>query len=301
MRILFCGSGWFPITDAIAERLPDSTVDIWDRSMPLARAVEGVHVIVPSNAEIDAEVINAAGSLRLIQQSAAGYDGVDLDAARARGIPVCNAPAANDVSVAETATFLMLSLARRAKQAARSFARAEIGVPLGTELAGKTLGIVGLGHSGEALARIGRGLGMTLRHVTSRSSGDELVELVISSDVISIHCPLTDRTRNLFDDELLRRMKPGAFLINCSRGPIIDRGSLERALDSGLGGVGLDTFWDEPWDPNDPLYARDDVVTLPHVAGSSVESFQRIAAIVAGNIRRVDGKEHGEPLRHRVA
>lgn len=294
MRILFCGTGWFPIIDAIGARLPGASFEIWDRSIPLVRCVGGVEVIIPSNGLIDAAAIAGAESLVLIQQSAVGYDGVDLAAARARGVPVCNAPSTNHGSVAETATYLMLALARRAPRAARAFARAEIGVPLGIELEGKTLGIVGLGSSGKALARIAAAIGMEILSVTSSSSRDELVELVISSDVISIHCPLVPETRGLFDDSLLSRMKPGALLINCARGPIIDRGALERALDDGLGGAGLDTFWDEPWDPNDPLFLRDDVVALPHVAGSSEESFARIADIVADNIRRVSRGE--EPL-----
>lgn len=298
MRILFCGTGWFPIIDAIGERLPEASFEVWDRDVPLVRSVAGISVIIPSNGRIDGAAIAEAESLVLIQQSAVGYDGVDLDAARARGIPVCNAPGTNHDSVAETATYLMLALARRAPVAARCFGRAEIGVPLGTELRGKTLGIVGLGQSGRALARIAGAVGMEVRATRSGSSRDELLELVISSDVISIHCPLSPETRGLFDDSLLSRMKPGALLINCARGPIIERGALERALDGTLGGVGLDTFWDEPWDPNDPLFARDDVVTLPHVAGSSVESFARIADIVAENIRRVLRGE--EPL-HRVA
>jgi phosphoglycerate dehydrogenase-like enzyme len=94
-------------------------------------------------------------------------------------------------------------------------------------------------------------------------------------------------------------MKPGALLVNCARGPIVDRAALEAALDAGrLGGVGLDVFWEEPWDPSDPLYARDDVVTLPHVAGSTVEAFGRIADIVVENVARVQSGL--EPL-HRIA
>ena len=298
MRALYCGSGWFPITDAIARRVPGLIIDIWDRSKPLAGSVEGVAVIMPSNHAVDAETIAAAGELVLIQQPASGYDGVDLAAARARGIPVCNAPGGNDVAVAETAAYLMLALARRARQAARSFSRAEIGLSLGMELRGKTLGVVGLGRSGKALAEIAGGLGMRVCHVTSRSGRDDLERLVIESDVISIHCPLVPATRGLFDDRLFSRMKPGALLINCARGPIIDRGALERALDNGLGGVGLDTFWEEPWDPDDQLFSRDDVVTLPHVAGATVESFARIADIVAENIKRV--MRGDEPL-YRVA
>lgn len=299
MRALYCGTGWFPIIDAIAARVPGLSVEIWDRSAPLAESVAGVSVIMPSNSAVDAAAIAAAADLVLIQQPASGYDGVDLEAARARGVPVCNAPGGNHVAVAEAATYLMLALARRAKSAARAFARAEIGAPLGIELRGKTLGIVGLGRSGRVLAEIAAGLGMPVRHTSSRSSRDELEQLVIQSDVISIHCPLVPETHGLFGDRLLSLMKPGALLINCARGPIIDRGALERALErGGLGGVGLDTFWQEPWDPDDQLFLRDDVIALPHVAGSTDESFARIADIVAGNINRVMSGQ--EPL-YRVA
>ncbi|MCA9679280.1 MAG: D-glycerate dehydrogenase, partial [Myxococcales bacterium] len=117
-------------------------------------------------------------------------------------------------------------------------------------------------------------------------------------DAITLHCPLTDATRGLIDDAALAAMRPGALLINAARGPIVDRAALEAALASGrLGGAGLDVFWDEPWDPTDPLWRHPRVVTLPHVAGSTTEAFDRIAAIVADNVARV---RRGEPLQHRV-
>ncbi len=286
MRVVFCGTGWLPMVDAIRARLPAGTsIRLRDPHAPLVDELRDANVILPSNCVIDAAAIDAPRDLRLIQQPAAGIDIVDLDAARARGVPVCNAPGANADAVAEMALLLMLSLARRVKPAAAAFARADLGVPLGVELRGKTLGIVGLGRSGAALARIAEAVGMRVRSVRSTSTDAERAHLLATADIVSLHLPLTDATRGSIDPAA---MKPGAFLVNCARGAIVDRAALEAALASGhLGGVGLDTYWEEPWDPDDPLYARDDVVTLPHTAGSTVETFSRIAGIVADNIARV--------------
>ncbi len=300
MRAIFCGTGWFPIVDAIVERLPAGfSVDKWNGDVPLTEAVRGSQVILASNGRIDAPVIAAAPELMLIQQPAAGVDGIDLEAARARGVPVCNAPGANHVSMAETALFLMMALARRYPLARKGFAAGQLGVPLGREMRGKTLGIIGFGRSGQVLAEIAGGLGMRVVSVASQSSRRDWHTLLGESDVISLHCPLNSKTEGMLDADAFAAMKAGVLIINCARGPIIDRRALEDALESGrAGGVGLDTFWHEPWDPNDPLFQRDDVIVLPHVGGSSEQSFVRIADIVAGNIIRVGRGE--EPI-HRVA
>jgi D-3-phosphoglycerate dehydrogenase len=299
VQLLFCGSGWFPVVDFIRERLPDgSGVAVWNRAVPLLEAARGVDVLLPSNGAVDADVITAAGALRLIQQPAAGVEGIDREAARRRGVPVCNAPGANHVAVAETALFLMLALARKFNSAPEYFARVDIGNPLGCELADKTLGVIGNGRSGKALARRASAFEMKIASVNSRSSRADLEELFASADVISIHCPLNESTRGLVDDALLSRVKPGAALINCARGAIVDRVALERALGSGrLAGVGLDTYWEEPWDPNDPLFLDERVIALPHVAGSTREAFSRIAEIVCENVRRL---ERGDDLLYRV-
>jgi len=116
---------------------------------------------------------------------------------------------------------------------------------------------------------------------------------------VSLHCPLTAATRGLIDAEALAALPPHAMVVNLARGPVIDRPALEAALARGhLGGVGLDVFWHEPWDPADPLYADPRVVTLPHVAGSTQEAFAAIAAIVVDNVDRV---RRGAPLVHRIA
>jgi len=300
MHLLFCGSGWLPIVDAIAERLPaGATISTWDRRAPLAGAVAEVDVLLPSNAHITPDVIAAAPRLRLIQQPAAGTDLIDRTAAAARAIPICNAPGTNHVSVAETALYLLLALARRAPLAARAFAERQVGVPLAIELAGKTLGVIGMGRSGTAVAERARGLGMTVIDIGRGATAAERTAFFAASDAITIHCPLTPETRGMLDAAAFAVMRPGAMVVNVARGGVIDRAALLAALASDrLGGVGLDVHWDEPADPADPLYADPRVVALPHLGGSSVEAFGRIADVVVDNVRRLVA---GEPLRHRVA
>jgi phosphoglycerate dehydrogenase-like enzyme len=299
MDIVFCGTGWLPMVDALRERLPASAhVRVSDPSRSMEDEVAAANVILPSFARIDAAAIRAAHDLILIQQPAVGIEVVDLQAAEARGVPVCNAPGANADAVAQTALLLMLAVARRLPAARRAFEERRIGVPLGVELSGKVLGVIGLGKAGSKLARAAEALGMEVVSVRSTSTRQNLEDLLERSDFVSLHCPLTAATQNLLGEAELSRMKKGSCVINCARGGLIDRGALEAALAAGhLGGVGLDVYWAEPWDPADPLYQRDDVVTLPHVGGSTVEVFARVADLVVENIRRV---AVGEPLLHRI-
>ena len=297
MRLLFCGSGWAPIVDHIRARLPaGSSIQSWDRVVPLDRIVADVDVLLPSNAQITPLVVQSAPRLRLIQQPAAGTEHIDRTVAGARGIPICNAPGTNHVAVAELALYLLLALARRIPAATRSLHDRAIGVPLGIELAGKTLGIIGRGRTGSALAERARALGMTV--VFLERGGDRAV-FFATAHAISIHCPLTPETRGLIDAEAFAAMRPGALVINCSRGAVIDREALVAALATDrLGGVGLDVHWHEPPDPDDALYRDPRVVALPHVAGSTEEAFARVTDVVIENLARL---ERGEPLLHRVA
>ncbi|MBA3391435.1 MAG: hydroxyacid dehydrogenase [Deltaproteobacteria bacterium] len=301
MRLLYCGSGWLPIVEHIAARLPaEASIAVWDRRCPLIEIVGDVDVLLPSNAAITAGVIEAAPRLVLIQQPAAGTEGIDREAAAARGIPICNAPGTNHVAVAEAALFLLLSLARRAPLAQQAFAERRIGEPLGFELAGKTLGIIGMGRSGTALAERARALGMTVIALARGASEADRARFFGACHAVSIHCPLTAETRGLFDARAFAALPPGAMVVNCARGGVIDREALGAALATGndrLGGVGLDVLWDEPGDPEDPLFADPRVVVLPHVAGSTAEAFTRIVDVVIENLARL---ARGEPLRHRV-
>jgi phosphoglycerate dehydrogenase-like enzyme len=295
VRLLYCGSGWLPIVEHIRARLPSgSTVRAWDRARPLVEEVHDVEVLLPSNAHVTAAVIAAAPQLRLIQQPAAGTEGIERAAATARAIPICNAPGKNHVAVAELALYFLLALARRIPRAPEAFAARKIGVPIGIELAGKTLGIVGMGKSGTALAERATALGM---HVIALRRGEPKLPFFAQCDAVSLHCPLTPETRNLVDAGALAAMRPGAILVNCARGGVIDRAALVASLDR-LGGVGLDVLWDEPGDPADPLFSDPRVIALPHVAGSTEEAFARITDVVIENLARL---ARGEPLLHRVA
>jgi len=302
LKVMFCGTGWIAIVPFIHRALEkqgiSAVVSVRDRAIPLAPQLGEVDVALPSNARFGEEELAAAPRLRLIQQPAAGHEGIDKAAARARGIPVTNAPGANRDAVAQAALLLLLALARKLPRARKVFDQGVIGEPLGIGLEGKTLLVVGLGRTGSRLAEIAQTMGMEIVSVKSTDDRSRLLELLARAHAVSIHCPLTEATRGMFDDRAFAAMREGALLVNVARGTIVDRGALDRALASGkLGGVGLDVFWDEPWDPHDTLYARDDVVVLPHVAGSTEESFARIAEQVAFNVRAlVDGSE----FRNRV-
>lgn len=299
MKIVFAGTGWYPIVGEIQSRLsPGAEVVVARQDQPLEAQMSEAEVLLPSNGGARASVIAAAPKLRLIQQPAVGFDGIDLAAAKERGIPVCNAPGTNPDSVAQAALLLILALARRVRAASAAFARAEIGGPLGRELNGKRLLLIGHGASAVRVARAAEAMEMSVVFTDSKTSRETLFEHLREADFVSIHCPLNDRTRGLIGREAFAAMKPRAALINCARGPIVDRAALEAALVEGkLGGVGLDTYWREPWDPNDPLFAHPDVIALPHVAGSTHEAFARIATIVSENIRRL---ANGEPLLNRI-
>jgi len=301
--VLYCGSGWIDIVPAFQRALDakgvDAKVRLRDPARPLREQLAEVDVVLPSNALFGAAELECAPRLRLVQQPAVGYEAIELSAARARGVPVCNAPGSNADSVAQATVLLLLALARRLKGAQRMFGQARIGAPIGLELTGRTLVVVGLGKSGARVARAAEAFGMKV-HAIGRADGRAgLLAVLPHADAVTLHAPLTADTRDLLDDEAFAAMKPGALVVNVARGGLVSRAALERALATGrLGGVGLDVFWEEPWDPADPLFARDDVVVLPHIAGSTEESFARIAAIVAHNVAAV---LRGEPLQHRIA
>jgi phosphoglycerate dehydrogenase-like enzyme len=291
--LVFLGTGWFGVVDAIAARLPEgASIRIRDARRPITAELADADVLIPSNARVGAAEMDAAPRCRLIQQVGVGYDGIDLAAARARGIPVCNTPDTNGASVGEAALLLLLAVARRLPEAQTAFRDNRQGHPVGRELFGRTLLVIGRGQTGGEMIRIARGIGMAVTVAHGGTTRIELEELIAGADFISLHCPLTERTRGMFDAAAFARMKPGAGLVNCARGVCVNRDALVHALESGqLGGYGADTHWREPWDLDDPIFTHPRVIALPHIGSTTEEALGRIADGVIDNVRRIRSGE----------
>jgi glyoxylate reductase len=278
------------------ERLSDaSDVEVWPDRLPppraelLARAPELDGLLALLTDPIDAELMDAAPRLRAISNYAVGVDNVNVEAATARGIPVGNTPGVLTDSTADLALALMLGIARRLAEG-EAFVRAgewrtwEPGLMLGRDLHGATVGIVGYGRIGQAVARRLEGFGCTLL-TTSRSGGVTLEELLERSDFVTLHCPLTPETRGLIDDAALRRMKPTAYLVNTARGPVVDSGALARALTAGeIAGAALDVTDPEPLPGDHPLLDAPNLLVVPHIASATHATRGRMADIAVDNL-----------------
>lgn len=249
-------------------------------------------------AAIDAEMIAAAPKLKIISNYGAGYDRIDTGAAAARGIPVTNIPDDTMQATAELALALLLSLERRVTELDRALRAGEkglfvMGQRMGHTLSGKTLGIVGMGHIGGALARMARALGMEVIYHNRRRLPPEseqgcryaeLDELMERADAISINCPLTPSTRGLIGRRELELMKPDAVIVNTARGGVIDTPALIDALKSGrIAGAALDVFPREPEVPEE-LLKLDNVVVTPHIGTNAVETRAQMARACADRI-----------------
>jgi glyoxylate reductase/D-3-phosphoglycerate dehydrogenase len=250
----------------------------------------------------------AAPKLRLVQLLSAGYDNVDLEAARRAKVPVSNNGGANAISVSEHALMLMLTVARKVIWQHGSVSggrwRGNGPAPRMYELHDKTLGIIGFGTIGKKVARLAQPFGMHVQYFDivrlSESEADRhnvkfrlLRELLKSSDVVSLHVPLNDSTRHMIGKDELELMKPTAIIINTSRGPVIDEKALTAALSAGkLFGAGLDVFDEEPTPPDNPLLKLDNVVLTAHLAGPTWESNVTRLRNGFDNVQRV---ARGEP------
>jgi phosphoglycerate dehydrogenase-like enzyme len=255
-----------------------------------------------------AEMIVMAPKLRLIQKIGVGVNTIDLEAAKARDVPVCNLPGTNSRAVAELTLALMLAVLRRVPRFDASL-RAGVWTDLGLqdglgELGGRTIGLVGYGSVPRLLAPVLAAMECevlyTTRHPVPDAAGRfvTLESLLEQSDVVSLHLPLTPETDRLIDRAALSRMKKGSVLINTARGGLVDGTALTDALRSGhLGGAGLDVFTDEPVPRDEALLALNNVVVTPHIAWLTTGTFDRSFALAAENCRRVAA---GTALLHRV-
>jgi D-3-phosphoglycerate dehydrogenase len=307
-RILICDELSPAALGILRERKLEPEVRLGLSEDDLVRAVAGVEALVVRSAtRITRRVIEAAPSLRVIGRAGVGVDNVDTEAATERGVVVMNTPSGNTTSAAELAIALLLALARhvpRADRAVRGGSWSKKGLT-GTEVAGKRLGVVGLGRIGRAVAERAIGLRMSvvasdpfLQDDASPVPGVDLVDLddlLATCDFVSLHLPLADATKNLLSRERLLRMKKGARLVNAARGGLVDEAALLEALESGhLAGAALDVFAEEPPPKDHPLFRRDDVVLTPHLGASSHEAQLAVAVDIARQIGDflLDGVAH---------
>jgi D-3-phosphoglycerate dehydrogenase / 2-oxoglutarate reductase len=253
--------------------------------------IEGAVGAVVGAAVYDAAVMDRAPGLRVIARTGIGYDAVDVAAATARGIAVCNTPDGPTISTAEHAITLMLMVAKNVKPSEAALIAGSSGRyyarHTGIELAGKVLGLVGFGRIARRVATIAESIGMRIvvfdpyldpAAVPQRiGRAESLDELLRAADVVSVHVPLSDASRGMFDAERFGAMKRGAVFVNTARGGLVDHDALLAALDSGrLVGAGLDVTHPEPLPVDHPLLGRDDVVVTPHVASATSDGKLRI-------------------------
>ncbi len=266
-------------------------------------------LIVRGRTKVTAEVFDAAAKLKVVGRAGVGVDNIDLQAAKARGVTVVNAPTATSVAVAELTFGLLLSLARHIPRADAGMKRGQWDKKKlkGVELYGKTLGIIGLGRIGAELGRRGAAFGMTIiahdpllspEKITERGAQPVTIdELYARADFISLHLPLSAETRGMLGDAVFARMKPGVRLACAARGGIIDEPALLAALNAGqVAGAALDVFAQEPPGAS-ALVAHPNLIATPHIGAQTTESQARAAEHIAAEVLAA---LHGEPLRWKV-
>ncbi len=285
---------------AILRQTPGATIDYQPglSEADLAAAIPGADaLVIRSGSKVTARVIEAATTLKVIGRAGIGVDNVDVDAASRKGVVVMNTPTGNATTTAEHAIALLMSLARHIPQASALLkaGKWEKKKFEGRELAGKTLGVVGLGNIGRIVADRARGLQMKVIGfdpiVTAEraaSLGVELVsieELLTRSDAITVHTPLNAHTRDLINEAVLPKLKKGVLLVNAARGGIYNEAALLKGLESGqIGGVALDVFVDEPPPADLPILKHDRVVVTPHLGASTKEAQARVALEIAEQV-----------------
>jgi D-3-phosphoglycerate dehydrogenase len=265
----------------------------------LERALAGAHaLIVRSETRVTADLLTRAPHLRVIARAGTGVDNIDVHAATRRGIAVMNAPGANTVSAAEHALGLLLALVRHIPWAAEAMRRGEWDRKRfeGTELRGKTIGIVGLGRIGGHVAQLARAFGMQLIGHDPYLAPERAAELQVrllplegllrQADVVTLHVAHTEQTHHLINAERLRLMKPGAVLINTARGELVDESALAEAVEAKrIRGAAIDVFAVEPLPADSPLRRLERVILTPHLAASTAEAQERVSLEVCTAVR----------------
>ena len=287
-----------------------SDVQVYDNSTneELIERIQGARVVVTKELPVGADLLSQfPDTVKLIVEAGTGYNNIDLNAAKERGITVCNIPAYSTERVAHTVIMMILNFASTMQQQIGMLAKGDRSnftkylQVSHTEVNGKTLGVVGAGHIGMEVIKVAKALGMNiLVHTrTPKADGDgiryvSLDELLENSDYITLHCPLNDQTKHMINKEAIGKMKPSAVIVNTGRGPLINEADLCEALAAKrIAGAGLDVQEVEPPAEDSPLYTLDNVIITPHMGWKGLETRQRLVGIIRDNVQAFF---KGEPI-----
>ena len=287
-----------------------SDVQVYDNSTneELIERIQGARVVVTKELPVGADLLSQfPDTVKLIVEAGTGYNNIDLNAAKERGITVCNIPAYSTERVAHTVIMMILNFASTMQKQIGMLAKGDRSnftkylQVSHTEVNGKTLGVVGAGHIGMEVIKVAKALGMNvLVHTrTPKADGDgiryvSLDELLENSDYITLHCPLNDKTKHMINKETIAKMKPSAVIVNTGRGPLINEVELCEALAAKrIAGAGLDVQEVEPPAEDSPLYTLDNVIITPHMGWKGLETRQRLVGIIRDNVQAFF---KGEPI-----
>ena len=309
-RVVVVNAGKMNYDHLLDFSILSNDVQVYDDSTnaELIERIQGATVVVTKELPVGAELLSQfPESVELIIEAGTGYNNIDLAAARAKGITVCNIPAYSTERVAHTVIMMILNFASTMQKQIGMLARGDrsnftnyLQVPH-TEVNGKTLGIIGAGHIGMAVVKVAKALDMNiLIHTrTPKEDGDgiryvSLDELLVQSDYISLHCPLNDKTKHLINKDTIAKMKPSAVILNTGRGGLINEADLCEALAAKrIHGAGLDVQEVEPPVEDSPLYTLDNVIITPHMGWKGLETRQRLVGIIRDNVQAFF---KGEPI-----
>lgn len=287
-----------------------SDVQVYDNSTneELIERIQGARVVVTKELPVGADLLlQFPDTVKLIVEAGTGYNNIDLNAAKERGITVCNIPAYSTERVAHTVIMMILNFASTMQKQIGMLAKGDRSnftkylQVSHTEVNGKTLGVVGAGHIGMEVIKVAKALGMNiLVHTrTPKADGDgiryvSLDELLEYSDYITLHCPLNEQTKYMINKEAISKMKPSAVIVNTGRGPLINEADLCEALAAKrIAGAGLDVQEVEPPAEDSPLYTLDNVIITPHMGWKGLETRQRLVGIIRDNVQAFF---KGEPI-----
>ena len=309
-RVVVVNAGKMNYDHALDFSILSNDVHVYEDSTnaELIERIQGARVVVTKELPVNAELLSQfPDTVELIVEAGTGYNNIDLDAAKEKGITVCNIPAYSTERVAHTVIMMILNFASTMQQQIGMLAKGNRSnftkylQVSHTEVNGKTLGVVGAGHIGMEVIKVAKALGMNiLVHTrTPKADGDgiryvSLDELLENSDYISLHCPLNDQTKHLINKETISKMKPNAVIVNTGRGPLINERDLCEALAAKrIVGAGLDVQEVEPPAEDSPLYTLDNVIITPHMGWKGLETRQRLVGIIRDNIQAF---LKGEPI-----